>query len=283
MECNNSKNKIDLSTIKMPHIDLHDYDVVMVNTSAGKDSIAMLWDVIQRAKRQHFPLTKIVCVHADLGRAEWQGTMELAREQAAIWGLRFEVVKGTVAEPNRDLVDLIEKRGMWPSSAARYCTSDAKRAPIRRFMTQIVNECDLGRPCRILNCMGLRAQESTARSKKEPLSYSNASTKTTRHVWDWLPIFNWSEGEVWRVIHSEDLPYHFAYDLGMPRLSCVFCIFANKDALMIAGKANPELLDLYVDLEEKMDHQFTQKTSMKSIKEALAAGEEINTPKDWNM
>ena len=163
MSCKTTKNKIDLDKIVMPEINLHDYDVILVNTSAGKDSIVMLWDIVCKAKRQHFPLTKIVCIHADLGRAEWQGTRDLAQEQADKFGLRFEVVQGTTAEPTRDLIDLIEKRGLWPSSQQRYCTSDAKRGPIRRFMTQLTNEINLDRPVKILNCMGLRAQECLRR------------------------------------------------------------------------------------------------------------------------
>ena len=107
MSCKVTKNKIDLDKIVMPEINLHDYDVILVNTSAGKDSIVMLWDIVGKAKSQHFPLTKIVCIHADLGRAEWQGTRNLAQEQADKFGLRFEVVQGTNAEPTRDLIDLI--------------------------------------------------------------------------------------------------------------------------------------------------------------------------------
>ena len=63
--------------------------------------------------------------------------------------------------------------------------------------------------------------------------------------YEFRPTFdNWlEEHDVWKDIKASGVPYHKAYDLGMPRLSCVFCIFSPPAALMIAGKQNPELLD----------------------------------------
>lgn len=69
----------------------------------------------------------------------------------------------------------------------------------------------------------------------------------------------------------------------MPRLSCVFCVFAPKPALMLAGKHNPELLQQYVDLEREIDHKFTQNLSLVEIMEALQRGEDPGEIKTWEM
>jgi len=54
--------------------------------------------------------------------------------------------------------------------------------------------------------------------------------------------------------------------------------------LMIAGKLNPELLDIYVKLEAEIGHDFQHKKPIRLIKEALDNGE---TPPEmdgnWNM
>ena len=60
---------------------LSSYDIILANSSAGKDSLAMLWYLNRLASRQG--LTKrIIVVHADLGRVEWASTAELAERQA---------------------------------------------------------------------------------------------------------------------------------------------------------------------------------------------------------
>ena len=126
---------------------IRDADWVVVSSSGGKDSQAMLSYVVRRARALGM-LHKVVVVHADLGRVEWAGTRELAELQARLAGVpRFEVVQAKGA----DLLDRVEirygklrakaeeearERGedpstakvapAWPSSSARWCTPDAK-------------------------------------------------------------------------------------------------------------------------------------------------------------
>lgn len=100
---------------------------------------------------------------------------------------------------------------------------------------------------------------------------------------EWNPILDWSEEKVWSTIRSNDLPYHPAYDLGMPRLSCCFCIFASFNALMIAGQHNPELLEAYCETERKIDHQFNQKFAIQDVQKAIQAGQQVSEIENWNM
>ncbi len=39
-------------------------------------------------------------------------------------------------------------------------------------------------------------------------------------------------------------------------MSCAFCVFASRDALMIAGHHNPELLAEYVAVEREIGWSF---------------------------
>ena len=71
---------------------LTDYDIILVNYSAGKDSQANL-DVVAGAARKAGVLDRLVVAHADLGDAEWDGVPELAAEHAAHYGLRFEIAR----------------------------------------------------------------------------------------------------------------------------------------------------------------------------------------------
>jgi 3'-phosphoadenosine 5'-phosphosulfate sulfotransferase (PAPS reductase)/FAD synthetase len=263
----------------MQQIDLSTYRWVIINSSAGKDSLVMLWWIVQEAKRQGYPLDRIVVVHADLGRVEWRGTVELAEQQAKRFGLRFE----KMARPQGDLLDHVEARGKWPSSAARFCTSDHKRGQCAKIITQLTREASNTKRPAILNCMGFRSEESTARAKRKPFQVDQRLTNGKRRVDQWLPIHDWTKKDVWGTIKANDLPYHPAYDLGMPRLSCCFCIFAPKAALMIAGKANPKLLDTYCEVEEKIEHDFVKGMPIRSIRKAIQDGEKVEVVEDWNM
>jgi 3'-phosphoadenosine 5'-phosphosulfate sulfotransferase (PAPS reductase)/FAD synthetase len=257
--------------------DLAAYDLIVVNSSAGKDSQAMLDYVVELAGDAL--RDRIIVVHADLGRVEWKGTRELAEKQAAHYGVRFEVVK----REQNDLLDHVAARGKWPSSDARYCTSDHKRGPISTLFTRAVRELELGRPVRILNCLGMRAQESSVRAKLPVFERNERNTNGRRVVDNWLPIHAWTAAQVWQRIRASGVAHHYAYDLGMPRLSCCFCIFAPEAALLLAGKHNPELLAAYVETERKIGHSFKKGFTITSVAEKLAAGVEPAPVVDWKM
>jgi 3'-phosphoadenosine 5'-phosphosulfate sulfotransferase (PAPS reductase)/FAD synthetase len=139
---------------------------------------------------------------------------------------------------------------------------------------------------KILNVFGFRAEESPARKKKRVFERNkNASTKS-RTVYNWLPIHNWTEAEVWADIKESGVRHHRAYDIGMPRLSCCFCIFAPKAALVIAGKDKPELLQEYVDVEREIGHTFRVNLSLAEVQRAVQEDEQpdlVALDGAWNM
>lgn len=295
---------IDLSAAP---VNLHDFDVVLVNSSAGKDSQALLTYLIALADAQGYSRDRIIVVHADLGRVEWDGTRELAEQQAAAYGLRVEVVArgedlldqvstrrrnldakaealtgeaaalrdaGWVAFAGLADQDAAKAEGTpaWPSSTARYCTSDQKTSQVAKLMTRLADThraAGNAGPLRILNTLGIRADESPARAKKESLHRDSASN-TRRAVTRWLPIFGWSEALVWSVIDASGLRSHEAYAAGMPRLSCVFCVLAGERELILAARLNPALAREYVATEREVGHTFQNGRSIESI--AAAAG-----------
>lgn len=270
-----------------PNVDLAAFDILFLNTSAGKDSQAMLSLLFKRAAFAGVR-DRLVAVHADLGESEWPGTKDLANQQATHFGVPFYVVRRT----QDTLLEYVERRQKWPSSTTRYCTSEFKRSPCSRVMTQLVQawrEAHNNRRCRVLNCFGFRAQESPARAKRKPLAFNKrASTKTTREVWDYLPIHTWDVEQVWAEIRKAGAPYHWAYDRGMTRLSCRFCIFAPRNQLLVAAcqPENKQLLNKYVRLENKIGHTFRKDQSLKEIQDAVDAGERPKLDGDdgaWNM
>lgn len=241
--------------------DLTHYDAVLVSSSGGKDSQAML-DLVCVAAEAAGVLHRLTVLHCALGHVEWPGTAELARAQAEHYGVRYE-------ERSRDqglLLDQIRQRGRFPSATARYCTSDQKRGPARKLITQLVAELGLdSRPARVLHCMGLRAAESTARRNKPQLARDTAASNGRRTVDTWLPIHQWTTEQVWERIRRSGVPYHSAYDAGMSRLSCSLCILSSRADLVRAAQLRPDLAREYAELESCIGHRFRHDISMLEI------------------
>jgi 3'-phosphoadenosine 5'-phosphosulfate sulfotransferase (PAPS reductase)/FAD synthetase len=257
-------------------MDLTAYDLILLNTSGGKDSSVMAWNVTKMAEAQGVK-DRLVLGHATF-REEWDGTVEIVRQQAAQLGLPFHVVTR-----GEGLLDYVRRRKMWPSSMARYCTSDFKRAPIDKLITKLAP--GLERRLKVLNVMGLRAEESPARAQKVGFKVNDRRTNGRRHVDDWLPILSMKIWEVWETIKANAIPQHVAYSLGMPRLSCRFCIFAPKAALVLAGKQeeNKELLREYVAVEKEIGHSFRKDFKIAEVLAEVEAGKDAGPVADWKM
>lgn len=253
-----------------PAPDLTQYDVILVNSSAGKDSQASL-DVVVEQARAAGVLERVVVVHADLGDAEWDGVPELAAEHAAHYGLRFEVTGRTAADGHTEtILERVAQRGLWPDSARRWCTSDHKRGPIRTVMTKLVAELRdsgrvTGRPVRLLNVMGLRAEESTARARRAAYIHNPSASNGRRRVDDWHPIHHYTVADVWDRIAAAGTRSHPAYAAGMSRLSCRFCVLASRADLVCSARLNPELADRYAAVEDAAGHTFRADLSMADI------------------
>ncbi len=271
----------------MTFLDLTHYDAITISSSAGKDSAAMLAHVVALADEQGVDRSKLHVLHADLGRMEWVGTGELAAKQAAHYGLDFRVVQ----KEGENILEQAERLKHFPTKSTRFCTSDHKRDQLAKARTQIANEIREASPdvfkkhgrdkrpgvraVRVLACIGMRAQESSGRSKLAPFEPNyKRETSGLKVVDNWLPIHTWTVEEVWAGIKAAGLPSHYAYELGMPRLSCVFCIFAPKSALLIAGKHNRELLEEFVAVEKRIGHTFKNGLALATIQAELNAGVE---------
>ena len=211
--CGDAADQGSLFALPSPSApDLASYDVILANISGGKDSQAALDETVRAADAagvRH----RIVTVFCDLGdEDEWPGTRELAAEHAAHYGVRHEVVRREIATAGgrrvpQSLSEHIEARGMWPDAARRYCTSDMKRAPVHRLMTRLAGEKRAAgitrRRVRILNVLGLRAQESPGRALLAPFARDQRATnQTVRLVDQWLPVHDWDARQVWDRIAS---------------------------------------------------------------------------------
>lgn len=228
-----------------------------IGHSGGKDSQIMYLRLTELV-----PHDQIVVVHASLGAAEHKGVIEHIRST-----IEHPL---HVVEADRSFLEMVWRRGMWPDARNRLCTSTLKTGPIRKFVRQVMRE----RGATIAyNCTGIRAQESVNRAKKIPLAKHVALCTKTRTVYDWLPIFELSEDEVYDRIYAAGQRPHPAYgERGEKntRLSCVLCVLANKNDLRNGAKSDARLYAEYVITEKVINHtMFTRSKTVGGVRTTL--------------
>lgn len=209
----------------------------VINHSGGKDSQAMTAVV-----RAMVPVDQLLFVHAILDEVEWPGVKEHVEDTCG-------EIPGVFVRGKRKLLDMVAERGMFPSPKFRQCTSDLKRGPIEKAIrAHLAANPRFGGL--IVNCMGMRAEESSNRSRLEPFKFNASNSKAGREWYDWLPIHDMLIEEVWSTISAAGQVPHPAYSLGMSRLSCCFCIMSSDADLRVAAIHQPKLFARYVALEK---------------------------------
>lgn len=270
---------------------------MIINTSGGKDSGAM-FSALMRKRETLGWQGRVVAIHADVEGFEWPQSEGVARRAAEDFYTEFVVVRA-----KKDLLTRVEEKyerrpdaPPWPSSAARYCTSDFKRSPINVWMRNNIPD---GKTA--ISFIGLRAEESPARAKK-PLSrirtQASAPTKG-RIVYDSHPILHWSEEDVWSEIgYSMDelaaiqdqvagwkaengsqgiytyinnlgFKAHPVYALGNSRCSCAICIFADDQDFLNGAEFAPDIFRRIVALEARTGYTYFHKKSIEDRLEGL--------------
>lgn len=240
--------------------------IFYVSHSGGKDSQAM-YIAVQKI----VPWQQLRVIHADLGDIEHHGTLDHINDTVdhhpPIMIAKAFDIEGTQV----DLFDMIRNRRAkldaqgkfdapaFPSSAARFCTSDLKTGPIWREIRQD------GHPL-VVNCVGIRGDESPARAKKiaqrGSLNLNKKNTNSKREAYDWWPIADWTIDQVWAEISDAGQVPHPAYAAGNERLSCAFCIFGSRNDLRNAREQRPDLYKRYIDLEIEVRTTMFQTESL---------------------
>lgn len=235
-----------------------DKTLLVCNHSGGKDSQAMylfLRDIV--------PAERLVIIHADLPGADWPGIEDHIRKTTSH---ELRIVRA-----GKTFEDMVRHRQMFPSPKYRQCTSDLKRGPINKEVRRICNERGF---TTVISATGIRRDESTSRSRLAEIKINKRETNTKRTWIEWLPIFDLSTDAVFATIRSAGQKPHWAYEAGMTRLSCAFCIMSSQDDLVRAALLRPDLLEHYHQLELETGHTMMMPGKGKPprrLKEIIAA------------
>lgn len=218
---------------------------LVINFSGGKDSCAMLDYLCKK-----YPHLQKYVVFADTG---WEHTdaEQWCRSIVARYGLELHVVRNN----RKDFFGMVRNRGMFPGMQTRQCTSDLKRDPIMQWIRKNVTD-----PV-VINCMGIRAEESPNRARMPRLKRNKRECNSRRTVWNWNPILDWTETRVRQHLADNDIPLHPVYQY-LNRFSCQVCIYMSQHDLRQTAKFNRPALERIAEVEQEIGFTMFQGMSM---------------------
>lgn len=232
-----------------------------ISHSGGKDSQAMYNYLLER-----IPHKQIAVIHAHLGEMEWEGVIDHINATIShplniahpVWADGTEkTLLGMVAHRFKTKPEVPS----WPSTSNRQCTSDLKRGPIHKEIRRLANERN---SYVVVNCTGMRWEESTARSKLKEWDELPMLTTQNRTAYEWRPIIDWTTEKVFGYIEEVGQKPFWAYQKNT-RLSCVFCIMGSQNDLSHGAEQRPELYQKYIDMEQHTGYTMFHKRSLADV------------------
>lgn len=237
--------------------------VNVINFSGGRTSAYMTKRLIDEG------LENYIVTFQNTGK-EMPATLDFINECDKRWGLNivwleyrygnnFEVVSyETASRDGRPFDELIaHKKHFLPNQMMRYCTKEMKIETARRYLHSIgVKEWT--------SYNGIRHDEPRRWSKVKNLpSYQEIE----------LPLVKWktTKEDVLNWWSEQD----FDLMLKQPYGNCDGCFLKGKGKLAIIAKERPELLDWWINHEEKSGSTFKKEISYKQIREASQSQQQL--------
>ena len=239
---------------------------IIVSVSGGKDSTAMCLNLLEKGFSKH----DFICVFADTGW-EHQSTYDYLNKLEKTIG-KIERVKSeiTVKEEHKEIIEQIEfelgfespmirriiKNHFFPNRFQKWCTTDLKIKPIKKFFDSLEED--------FLNLVGIRKEESPRRSKMKEWEYNDFFD-----CWVHRPLINWTEKEVIDIHHRFNLSPNKLYLNGSSRVGCYPCINSRKREIKLLDQNRIDIIRKLEQIINKIDPRDDLKHTFFSSKNGM--------------
>lgn len=229
---------------------------IIVSYSGGKDSQACL---INAAKK--YGAARITAVFCDTG---WEHpvTYEHVQDICSQMGVELVILRSAYT-----FVSLAKYKKRFPSTKARFCTTELKVKPMIDYILSLTESCII--------IQGIRAGESIARAKMlpecsyfadyfQPKENKTAYSYRRREVVEWCakhdasvlrPVFLWSAQEVIDCILAAGLKPNPLYYRGLSRVGCFPCMMCRMSEIREILKDEP-MKERLLNAERMVGHSF---------------------------
>ena len=209
------------------------------SVSGGKDSTALYLLMMEYHGNDFLP------VFADTGH-EHPVTLNYVRNLHHMTGgpevvfvrgdFEKQLVKKGYKKTDHTFLDMMLWKGRAPSTKAQFCTEHLKLWPIKFYLEKNFPPHQF----EWIMHTGIRAGESTRRSKMQPFSWNDFFDCLSV-----LPMLYEHEGDEFSYLKSKNVPPNPLYALGYGRVGCFPCIHANKTELSLLPDWAWDRLELY--------------------------------------
>jgi 3'-phosphoadenosine 5'-phosphosulfate sulfotransferase (PAPS reductase)/FAD synthetase len=271
---------------------LSDYDVCLVSFSGGKDSLALVLDLLERGVQRDRIQLWHQCVDGEAGVdqpfADWPCTEsyvravgkalgirvlfqsrlggflnEMLKQDARTRAVRFDRQDGSIGQAG-GLKGKLSTRRKFPQASGdlrvRWCSAVLKID----VMDLALNNEPAFKNGTILVLTGERREESANRARYAELEPHRCDCRR-RRVDTWRSVIDWSEEQVWKIMERWRIQPHPAYRLGFPRVSCMTCIFGGADQWASVRKLAPDRFPRIVAYEREFGCTIKQGMTIEQL------------------
>ncbi len=148
-------------------------------------------------------------------------------------------------------LDMCMWKGRFPSTKARFCTSELKRNPIiEQVMMPLL---DAGET--IWSWQGVRRDESLARR------YTKTFEEVGGGLFNYRPIAKWNVKSVFEAHDYMGVKPNPLYKMGMGRVGCMPCVNCSKSELQIIALRCPEEIERVKEWEKLVSSASRRKSA----------------------